>query len=215
MNRTILIQATKLHREIPLSQVLDAMEYKTHHRETKHLGPGNSTSTGGAGSSGAASTGAPVAGTGGTVPSSNANANASAQATTSGGQSGTEEDTAGMLAGTLTGGKFTFKVITPKKTLLLCAPSEEEEVKWIGAIRVLIARRATAETGCSTGHVQTASGSGSGSGGGGGSEMQKKKEGKEREREKENEATDIIGTRRRSISGAGRGAGVVGGDKEK
>lgn len=39
------------------------------------------------------------------------------------------------------GAKFTFKVITTKKTLLLCAPSEEEEVKWISAIRVLIARR--------------------------------------------------------------------------
>jgi pleckstrin homology domain-containing family A member 1/2 len=36
---------------------------------------------------------------------------------------------------------YTFKVFTPKKTFLLCAPSEEEEVSWISAIRVLIARR--------------------------------------------------------------------------
>ena len=168
------------------------MEYKSHHRETKHLGPGNSTSTGGSGGvSGATVPGATTAGTGGTV--SNNNGNASAQATGSGWQSGTEEDTAGMLAA---GGKFTFKVITPKKTLLLCAPSEEEEVKWIGAIRVLIARRTSAEAGCSTGHVQVASGGGAGSGsgsGGGGSEVHKKKEGRDREKEKEKDATDTSG----------------------
>lgn len=41
----------------------------------------------------------------------------------------------------LSGVNYTFKVFTPKKTLLLCAPSEEEEVSWISAIRVLIARR--------------------------------------------------------------------------
>ncbi|KZW02894.1 PH domain-like protein [Exidia glandulosa HHB12029] len=35
----------------------------------------------------------------------------------------------------------TFKVITPKRTLLLCAPSEEEEIQWMSAIRALIARR--------------------------------------------------------------------------
>lgn len=202
-----------------MSQILDAMEYKSHHRETKHLGPGNSTSPGGSGGiSGATLTGPTTAGTGGTVP--NNNGNTSAQATGSGGQSGTEEDTAGMLAGTLAGGKFTFKVITPKKTLLLCAPSEEEEVKWIGAIRVLIARRTSAEAGCSPGHVQVASGggsgSGSGNGSGGGSEMHKKKEGKDREKEKEKEATDTSGTRRRSLSATGRGANVVGGgEKEK
>lgn len=35
----------------------------------------------------------------------------------------------------------TFKVITTKRTLLLCAPNEEDEIKWLGAIRALIARR--------------------------------------------------------------------------
>lgn len=39
------------------------------------------------------------------------------------------------------GSAHTFKVITPKRTLLLCAPSEEEEIKWLSAIRALIARR--------------------------------------------------------------------------
>ncbi|KAH7884375.1 hypothetical protein F5I97DRAFT_1929251 [Phlebopus sp. FC_14] len=38
-------------------------------------------------------------------------------------------------------GPFTFKIVTTKRTLLLCAPSEEEEIKWLSAIRALIARR--------------------------------------------------------------------------
>ncbi|EEB91949.1 hypothetical protein MPER_09615, partial [Moniliophthora perniciosa FA553] len=36
----------------------------------------------------------------------------------------------------------TFKIVTTKKTLLLCAPSEEDEITWLGAVRALIARRA-------------------------------------------------------------------------
>lgn len=92
-------------------------------------------------------------------------------------------------------GKHTFKVVTTKRSLLLCAPSEEEEIKWLSAVRALIARRSgpasphgsstvaggggggansktTASAGVEAaayGHsVQhTASGSGSGSGGGG------------------------------------------------
>jgi hypothetical protein len=37
----------------------------------------------------------------------------------------------------------TFKIITPKRPFLLCAPSEEEEIKWLSAVRALIARRTT------------------------------------------------------------------------
>lgn len=37
----------------------------------------------------------------------------------------------------------TFKIVTTKRTLLLCAPTEEDEIKWLGAIRALIARRST------------------------------------------------------------------------
>ncbi|KDR78840.1 hypothetical protein GALMADRAFT_64122 [Galerina marginata CBS 339.88] len=36
----------------------------------------------------------------------------------------------------------TFKIVTTKRTLLLCAPSEDDEIKWLGAIRALIVRRA-------------------------------------------------------------------------
>jgi len=35
----------------------------------------------------------------------------------------------------------TFKIVTTKRTLLLSAPSEDDEIKWMGAIRALIARR--------------------------------------------------------------------------
>lgn len=35
-----------------------------------------------------------------------------------------------------------FKIITPKRAFMLCAPSEEEEIKWLSAVRALIARRA-------------------------------------------------------------------------
>ncbi|KAG6897151.1 hypothetical protein C0992_003738 [Termitomyces sp. T32_za158] len=38
-------------------------------------------------------------------------------------------------------GAHTFKIVTTKRTLLLCAPSEEDEIKWLGSIRALIARR--------------------------------------------------------------------------
>lgn len=38
----------------------------------------------------------------------------------------------------------TFKIIATKRTLLLCAPNEEDEIRWMGAIRALIARRSDA-----------------------------------------------------------------------
>lgn len=40
--------------------------------------------------------------------------------------------------------EYMFKIITPKKSFMLCAPSEEEEIKWLSAVRALIARRAAA-----------------------------------------------------------------------
>jgi hypothetical protein len=50
----------------------------------------------------------------------------------------------------------TFKIVTTKRTLLLCVPSEEDEIKWLGAIQALIARRQSA------GGVPGQSGSGMG-----------------------------------------------------
>lgn len=31
-----------------------------------------------------------------------------------------------------------FKIITPKRTYVVCAPSEDDEIKWISSIRVLL-----------------------------------------------------------------------------
>lgn len=33
-----------------------------------------------------------------------------------------------------------FKIITPKRTFVVCAPTEEEEIKWLGAIQALLTR---------------------------------------------------------------------------
>ncbi|KAF8907285.1 hypothetical protein CPB84DRAFT_1744666 [Gymnopilus junonius] len=65
----------------------------------------------------------------------------------------------------------TFKIVTTKRTLLLCAPSEDDEIKWLGAIRALITRRA--EAGQVPGKASKSPSSGysghEGSGGAGGS----------------------------------------------
>jgi pleckstrin homology domain-containing family A member 1/2 len=84
-------QDTKMHRQIPLSQILDAFEYDV----------------------------PPTA-----APPSHA-------------RGGSDE-----ADHTLS--KHTFKIVTTKRTLVLCAPSEEEEIQWLSAVRALIARRSDA-----------------------------------------------------------------------
>lgn len=97
-----LTQDTKPHREIPLAQILDALEYDLPpHRHT---------------------------------PSVSAPAGVSPPQASSSVADG----------GDGTHGRNTFKVITTKRTLLVCAPSEEEEIKWLSAVRALIARRSGA-----------------------------------------------------------------------
>lgn len=82
---------TKMHRRIPLSQILDAFEYDV-----------------------------PPA----TAPPSHT-------------RGGSDEMDHTLL-------KHTFKIVTTKRTLVLCAPSEEEEIQWLSAVRALIARRSDA-----------------------------------------------------------------------
>ncbi|KAI0264352.1 hypothetical protein BC834DRAFT_826399 [Gloeopeniophorella convolvens] len=82
---------TKMHRQIPLSQILDAFEYDV----------------------------PPTA-----PPPSHA-------------RGGSDEVDHAQL-------KHTFKIVTTKRTLVLCAPSEEEEIRWLSAVRALIARRSDA-----------------------------------------------------------------------
>ncbi|CCA67068.1 related to tandem ph domain-containing protein-2 (tapp2) [Serendipita indica DSM 11827] len=102
----------KPHRQIPLSQIIDAFEYKTTTHGHKHGPLGNE-------------------------PSSAPHESASNAASTSRGGNSTNNALSSEY-----GMNYIFKVVTPKKTLALSAPSEEEEVKWISAIRALIARRA-------------------------------------------------------------------------
>ncbi|EIW57280.1 PH-domain-containing protein [Trametes versicolor FP-101664 SS1] len=92
---------TKAHRQIPLSMILDALEYDLPaHRNVPSVTSPSATSP--------------------PVPSSSS-----------------PDD------GDATHRSQTFKIVTTKRTLLLCAPSEEEEIKWLSAIRALIARRST------------------------------------------------------------------------
>ncbi|OCH93034.1 PH-domain-containing protein [Obba rivulosa] len=92
---------TKPHRQIPLSQILDALEYDLPaHRNIPSV----------------------------TSPGAASPPSAAAAASTG----GDEHESAGT---------HTFKIVTTKRTLLLCAPSEEEEIKWLSAVRALLARR--------------------------------------------------------------------------
>ena len=45
-------------------------------------------------------------------------------------------------------GAHVFKIVMTKRSLLLCAPSEEEEIKWLSAVRALIARRSGTVVSC-------------------------------------------------------------------
>lgn len=39
--------------------------------------------------------------------------------------------------------QHSFKIITPKRTYLVCAPSEEDEIKWLAALQCVVARKVT------------------------------------------------------------------------
>ena len=39
-----------------------------------------------------------------------------------------------------------FQIITPKRTFILCAPGEDEEIKWISALKTLITRQRNGQT---------------------------------------------------------------------
>lgn len=128
-------QDTKVHRSINLDSILDVMEYT----------PGGSSSDKN-GLQSAAGPLSPLLG----QPSDVNNAGTGAGNTTSAAPStgtGTGGGAAGGAGGggggSLGGGKkqvqHSFKIITPARTFLVCAPSEEDEIKWLSALRVLIA----------------------------------------------------------------------------
>lgn len=54
--------------------------------------------------------------------------------------------TAGMVGGSKKRKENCFQIITPKRTFILCAPGEDEEIKWISALKVLITRQRNGQT---------------------------------------------------------------------
>ena len=132
----------KPHKQIALDKVLDALECSV----GKHghilgganaggeklpgavgMTPSNSTATTGTGIPSSVSTGA-------NLPGSQSQNPTSAVPTSNSPPSVADSSMLPQLP-------HTFKIITPKRCLLLCAPSEEEEIKWLSAVRALIARR--------------------------------------------------------------------------
>ncbi|SCV73571.1 BQ2448_7497 [Microbotryum intermedium] len=112
----------KIHRQIPLTKILDAIE----HEPTKMQGSipgtpllGNGGTLGGGGGGGGGN------GVGGS--SSNTMPNVSGSEGRGGG-GGAAFD-------------HCFKIITPKRTFLVCAPSEEDEIKWLAALQCLVQRK--------------------------------------------------------------------------
>ena len=107
-------------KDIPISIILDALECKV----PKHGTLGLSTSPSTQGTEQSTANGVSVTGGSGlSQPPSNLSASSS-----------TNESSGVQLP-------HTFKIVTPKRPLLLCAASEEEEIKWLSAVRALIARR--------------------------------------------------------------------------
>lgn len=105
--------------------------------------------------------GSGVAAAGGSIsggPSSAAGGSASGGGGISGGASMASSSDAGKKRT-----ENSFKIITPKRTFLLCAPSEEEEIKWLSALHALLTRT---RGGAGAGAAGTSVGGGSGGGGG-------------------------------------------------
>ncbi|WFD29267.1 hypothetical protein MSPP1_000274 [Malassezia sp. CBS 17886] len=49
----------------------------------------------------------------------------------------------------------TFKIVTPKRTFLLCAPTEEEEIRWLSALQTILNRQRSAPMGVRRASITT------------------------------------------------------------
>lgn len=156
----------KAHREIALTSILDAIE---HTAVSKHAQSSSPTSPGGSGgafnfnsignalegargggsgdASNAEETNKPerrqsvVAAAAGVASNLVAGVGASNGQGSSAGGNGASSQGPGINAeGPRKKTENCFKVITPKRTFLLCAPSEEEEIKWLSALQALLTR---------------------------------------------------------------------------
>ncbi|KAM0752503.1 PH-domain-containing protein [Meredithblackwellia eburnea MCA 4105] len=110
---------SKIHRQIPLSRILDAIEYDPtaaapQRRAGGPLSPPQqspSTFDGGSGIGGGGPGSGLVGGPGGAKNYENC-----------------------------------FKIITPKRTYLVCAPTEEDEIAWLAALQCLVQRKQASAT---------------------------------------------------------------------
>ncbi|KAJ9105184.1 hypothetical protein QFC19_003644 [Naganishia cerealis] len=123
---------TKVHRSIPLNCMLDALEFDALPAMDS---ADDSTSDDGGGN--------PESYASPTSPKSRANSHSSRAQ-----QHSHRKFAGGPYQGTSNSGlrttqqqeQHTFQVITPRRTFKLCAPTEEEEIKWLAALRALINR---------------------------------------------------------------------------
>ncbi|KAG8954386.1 hypothetical protein FRC04_011712 [Tulasnella sp. 424] len=126
-------------KAVPLNAILDAIECKV----GKHPGHGLGLGGGEKGASAAISGSASMPGGSSSVPPTTPSAGAMTYSATQ--QQPSTQAPAGSAFGPSEFQQLphTFKIVTPKRPLLLCAPSEEEEIRWLSAVRALIARRTT------------------------------------------------------------------------
>ncbi|GAA5996052.1 PH domain-containing protein [Rhodotorula paludigena] len=117
----------KFNRQIPLASILDAIEYEA---PPKPGASGSSSATG-------ASSSPPSQAGGTTSPLLS--------------PSSTSPPAQSPLSNA-----HAFKIITPKRTYLVCAPSEEDEIKWLAALQYLVARRTQQQVGTGGGSAAAA-----------------------------------------------------------
>ncbi|KAJ7096532.1 pleckstrin-like protein [Mycena belliarum] len=131
---------TKPHRRFPFAEILDALEYDL---------PANRQNPALMGMHPPPAAGAPSA-------ASHGHSNAHGLGHGHGHGHGQQGSGAAAAGAEDEAAAHTFKIVTTKRTLLLCAPSEEDEIKWLGAVRALLARRSGVGVGSGSGGVSVA-----------------------------------------------------------
>lgn len=129
---SFIVQDSKVHRSIPLNCMLDALAFDAlpapDSADDSSSDDGNPDSFAGPASPSTRST-----------PKGRANSHSSrSHRRFAGPHHATGTNTSGIRSQQQE--QHTFQVITPKRTFKLCAPTEEEEIKWLAALRALINR---------------------------------------------------------------------------
>ena len=125
---------SKAHRQIPIASMLDAIEYESK-KTTAPTSPGiGSPATNPFGENGDSSTPASASAASPERPERRGSMVAAAAGVAS-------NMTAGMVGSGKKRKENCFQIITPKRTFILCAPGEDEEIKWISALKTLIGRQ--------------------------------------------------------------------------